>query len=169
MKKIFLTQGKSALVDDGDYEKLKRFKWHAQHQRCGNWYAARNINRNGKHEIQYMHNAISKSRADTQTDHADGDGLHNWRNNLREITRGQNQHNQKVRTGKKSSRFKGVYWHKPSERWVSQITIDGKTQALGYFKDEVDAANAYDDAAMEHFGEFARLNFESLSVKIKVE
>ena len=37
--------------------------------------------------------------------------------------------------------------------------VDGKLIHLGYFIDEMDAASAYDEAAMKYHGDFARLNF----------
>ena len=37
--------------------------------------------------------------------------------------------------------------------------MDGKNRSLGRFRDELAAAEAYDEAARELFGEYARLNF----------
>lgn len=42
MKAIQLTQGKVAIVDDDDFEKVNKFKWYALLSR-GRFYAARNI------------------------------------------------------------------------------------------------------------------------------
>ncbi|MGN6725534.1 MAG: MerR family DNA-binding transcriptional regulator [Tepidisphaeraceae bacterium] len=58
-----------------------------------------------------------------------------------------------------SSRFKGVCWDKRRERWIAQIKKDGVSRSLGGFHDELAAAEAYDEAARELFGEHARLNF----------
>jgi hypothetical protein len=33
----------------------------------------------------------------------------------------------------KSSKYKGVCWHKRRQRWVATITLDGRRKHLGYF------------------------------------
>ncbi|HEV2294949.1 MAG TPA: HNH endonuclease [Tepidisphaeraceae bacterium] len=58
-----------------------------------------------------------------------------------------------------TSRFKGVCWETRRERWFARIKKGGVTRRLGYFGDEIAAAQAYDEAASELFGEHARLNF----------
>ena len=58
-----------------------------------------------------------------------------------------------------SSQFKGVGWNAKNGKWKSTIHAKGKAHHLGFFSDETDAAKAYDDAAREHFGEHAWLNF----------
>jgi hypothetical protein len=58
-----------------------------------------------------------------------------------------------------TSGFKGVWWNKKAEKWKGQIQVDGKKIHLGLFSDPTVAARAYDEAATEHFGEFAHLNF----------
>jgi hypothetical protein len=58
-----------------------------------------------------------------------------------------------------TSQFVGVNLYKPSRRWDSRITHQGKRIKLGRFDSEIEAAKAYDEAAKKYFGEFARLNF----------
>ena len=58
-----------------------------------------------------------------------------------------------------SSKYKGVSWSSQYQAWRACIMLDGKTKFLGRFWEEEDAAHAYDDAAREHFGEYAFLNF----------
>jgi hypothetical protein len=58
-----------------------------------------------------------------------------------------------------TSRFKGVYWHARMKRWRAAIHVARKKRYLGRFHDEIAAAQAYDEAARELFGEHARLNF----------
>ena len=58
-----------------------------------------------------------------------------------------------------TSRFKGVSWDAPRERWNVQIRKEGVSKNVGRFYDELHAAEAYDAAARELFGEHARLNF----------
>lgn len=57
-----------------------------------------------------------------------------------------------------SSIYKGVIWDEQRGKWRSRIEINGKRKHLGYFESEVDAADAYDKAAVELFGSFAKLN-----------
>lgn len=92
-----------------------------------------------------------------ETDHKDHDGLNNQRLNLRDATRSQNHANQQPQI-KGSSRFKGVYWHKMGRKWLAQIVIKGHRHYLGLYVLEEDAARAYDQAALEAFGEYACLN-----------
>ena len=124
------------------------------------WYAARHSSRkNGKQTTIQMHRLLLglKPGDSRESDHKDGNGLNNRRNNLRIATRAQNQHNQRPQKG--TSRFKGVCWHRDAAKWQAQIQIERRKIHLGYFDSEIEATRAYDAAARNHFGEFARLNF----------
>lgn len=90
-------------------------------------------------------------------DHINGIKSDNRISNLREVTRSQNLQNQRVRKG--TSNFKGVTWDKGMKSWLVQIRLDKVNRRVGFFANEVDAARAYDEAAANLFGEFARLNF----------
>lgn len=159
MKEIKLTQGKVALVDDEDFEELNRFKWQA-HKSGKTFYAARRMVDEGKRKFLTMHQSILNPIVGFKTDHKDGNGLHNWRSNLRYATHSQNVANAPKRKGAISI-FKGV---SPlptyiNARWVAYIRVNGEGKYLGCFANETDAAVAYDKAAREFFGEFARTNF----------
>ena len=52
-----------------------------------------------------------------------------------------------------------TYKNKTYSYIVAYIRVNGKQIFLGNFSNKVEAANAYDDAARIHFGEFARTNF----------
>lgn len=160
MKEIPLTRGKVALVNDEDYEVLGKHKWTAHS--CG--YAYREVKGPGVARVAVlMHRVIvelasgSPIPAKMQVDHINGDRLDNTRANLRLATQSQNNANSKKRAGR--SRYRGIAWYKPYEKWMVRLTNEGKNYFLGYYHDEQDAARAYDKAAREHFGEFARLNF----------
>ena len=92
------------------------------------------------------------------TDHINGDGLDNRKQNLRICTHAENLRNRRL--GKNNtSGYKGVSWHKLHKLWYAHISHNKKLMSLGYFKDKEEAAKAYDRKAIELFGEFAKLNF----------
>jgi hypothetical protein len=153
--------GRVALVDDGDFALIAQHRWHVREQvplagRQDGPYAITNVKRDdGCRTTLFMHCLIMGR---TGIDHEDGDGLNNQRSNLRVATHGQNMHNRRPNAGHSSS-YKGVSWYPNKGKWLARITLDGHRRCLGYFADEVSAALAYDDAAREAFGEFARPNF----------
>lgn len=159
MKQIKLTQGKFALVDDVDYEWLNQWKWCV----CGGGttlYAMRNVMKNKETEHIKMHRVIlGLRRGDGKmVDHVDRNGLNNQRSNIRICTKAQNAHNSCRANGK--SKYKGVTREKRYGLWQVTITIRKDRRIhIGYFKDEIAAARAYDIAAIQYFGEFARPNF----------
>ena len=150
MKKITLTQGKFAIVDSADYIWLNQRKWYAAKVGEYNWYACRSVN--GK--VVYMHNVIMGAK---WLDHENGNGLDNWRSNLRKCTHQQNQRNKRL-PSHNTSGYRGVTWHKQAGKWVAQIIVDGKCISCGVYDDKKEAAIAYDKKAIELFGEFARTN-----------
>lgn len=95
-------------------------------------------------------------------DHIDGNKLNNDISNLRAATliqNGMNQKKHKSMNGKAtSSDYKGVTWDKQREKWRARISIEGKLKHLGRFTNEIEAAKAYNTAAIKHFGDYACLN-----------
>jgi RAV-like factor len=59
---------------------------------------------------------------------------------------------------RRQAKFKGICKTR-SNKWAAQITIGGQTTHIGTFLTEDDAARAYDNKAVEAFGEFAQTNF----------
>jgi len=158
MKEIELTQGKIALVDDGDFEWLNQYKWHAA-KGGRTYYAVRKKKIDGKEQRLLMHRIILNTPKNKQSDHKDLNGLNNQRYNLRICTPQENMMNREYYTDG-YSKFKGVSWDKARSKWRSYICINYKFIPLGRFISEIDAALAYDKACKRLFGEFARLNFK---------
>lgn len=159
MKEIILTQGKVALVDDADYEGLSKHDWYAI-KSGSKFYAVRQVAVGPyKQRTIRMHRQLMGCPEAMEVDHENGDGLANWRDNLRVCTHAQNQAASKTKRAGTSSRFRGVSWYKRGKCWHAQIKFEGKQIFLGYFKVEEDAARAYDRASPQFFGEFAQFNF----------
>ena len=91
-----------------------------------------------------------------EVDHRDRNKLNNKLENLRLATRTQNNGNRDTTYG--TSQFKGVYFDKQTGKWRAEIRYQKKRKRLGRFLNELDAAKAYDRAAKELFGEFAKCN-----------
>ena len=156
MKEIQLSQGKIAIVDDEDYERLNAFKWHAVHGKT-TWYAIRNSSYlAGKRKTIKMHREIMNAYKGDQVDHRNGDGLDNQKYNLRLATNQQNQFNQKKAHKDNKLGIKGVRWEERRKKFTAQIQINGKSIHLGCFNVLGDADSAYRIAEEKHFGEFAR-------------
>lgn len=154
-RRIPLSSGQFALVDPIDFRRVMKFKWSysksAQDEQgyACTWAGGKKI---------YLHRFITDAPKGMEVDHEDGDRLNNCRGNLRVATRKQNAANASRWRRPKHSRFKGVSRDRGG-RWFAQIMKDGKNNHLGVFDSEEQAARAYDAAARELFGDFARTNF----------
>jgi hypothetical protein len=156
VKTVPLLHQPTTLVDDEDYEHVVAAgPWHFAI--CdGKFYARRHVKGpDGKTTTEGMHTFLTGWAL---VDHKNGDGLDNTRANLRPATPGQNVANQRI-SRRNTSGFKGVNLHKFSGLWRASIGFRGKSRHLGYFHSPEDAARAYDAAAADLFGEFARPNF----------
>jgi hypothetical protein len=155
-KQIQLTHGKVAIVDDEDFEYLNQWKWHFFN------YAKRTtcfVKPGGKQGFKavFMHKIIVPAPIGFQVDHINGDKLDNRKSNLRICSISDNNKN----VGKRShntSGFKGVYWHKGTGKWISYIRANGQRMHLGCFECKIQAAIAYNEAALKYHGKFANLN-----------
>jgi len=156
-KKIKLSQGLFAVVDEQDYQQLNQYNWSAT--RMGtkdNFYAVRSIRENGRKHSVLMHRLIL-GFPPSEVDHRDGNGLNNCRRNIRPATSRQNKQNRKKSLGL-SSKFKGVAFDKSRTLWIATIRINGTQVNLGRYKTQRKAALSYNRAAKEAFKEFAALN-----------
>ncbi len=148
-----LKQKKVALVDDEDFEELSRYKWYV----AGGWntfYARRSASLQDKSVL--MHRLIMQTPEGMQTDHKNGDGLDNRRENLRVCTRSQNRMNS-GRQANNTSGYKGVNLEKSVGKWRARIMVSGKHKSLGLFTTKEEAYAAYCVACVKFHGEFAVL------------
>lgn len=159
MKCVPLTQGKVALVDDEDFERVSKHKWQfLNFRKTGKGYATRSVWEGERRVTQFMHVFILGKQDGTQVDHRDQDKLNNQRSNLRRCTNVQNGQNRKIQNH--STAFKGVHFLRATGKFQCHINVNKKQNYLGSFDDPIEAALSYDKAALKHFGEFSRLNFQ---------
>lgn len=152
MAQILLKHG-IALVDDDDYDRVAAAGQWFSYRNRNTHYAFRNITVDGRHTTQALHTFLTGYR---MTDHVNGNGLDNRRANLREVTHASNGANRRVGSNSTTG-LKGV-WPTGSGRFAAAIKHQGKRTHLGRFDTAREAADAYDAAAKELFGPYARLN-----------
>ena len=155
---IHMKHGYVAVIDEEDLPLVEGYAWHA-HPINQNGYARPPYPRapipgtRGWGKIS-LHHLLLNPEPGYLGDHIDGDPWNNRRSNLRICTTSQNQQN-RIHLTTNTSGYRGVSWSSQKRRWRARVA----QRSIGYFKTKEEAARAYDDAAREEFGEFARLNF----------
>jgi len=156
MKKIQLSRGYEALVDDDDYDRISKYTW-AITTTLNHKYATRYANINGRRTRVSMHREILGLHGEKiLVDHIDRDGLNNQKCNLRLCAHRQNSMNRISSRG--TSKYKGVSWNSLRKKWRAVIGYKGYVKHLGFFDSEEEAAKKYNKEAANVFGEFALLN-----------
>lgn len=143
------------IIDAEDYEKCKEYKWCLMSMHPRGRYVMNNTV--GK-LAQFILGV--KTSVNNHLDHINGDTLDNRKSNLRVITNQQNQLKKKIQVNNRSG-YRGVHWYQnpgKTSAWEAHIRFNKKGYFLGRFKSKHDAAKAYNEKAIELFGEFAVLN-----------
>lgn len=153
MKFFLLSNGKEAIVDDEDFERVNKLAWHQN----SNGYIANCTRINGKTVVTKLHHFILNNERSRKNpvDHINRNQLDNRRENLRICTASDNAYNRTFNFKNKTSNYRGVYKIKSCKKWYAKI----KRLHLGVTENEKEAAMLYDKKAKELFGEFAILNF----------
>ena len=105
----------------------------------------------------FLHRIVMGAKQGEMVDHIDGNGLNNKKENLQIANHSLNRQRTKRTQGQ--SKYKGISFKKNSKRIQSKIWHNNKCYYLGSFKNEIDAAKAYDEAALKLFGPTAVINF----------
>ena len=143
MKTIELTQGQTAIIDDGEFAKISKHRWFAFYN-GRTFYAMRNRSKKSiKSGRMPMANQIMDCPSGFEVDHKNHNTLDNQRCNLRICTHQQNMQSNPPIGG--TSKYKGVSWNKCHKKWRARVKMNGKEYFLGYFDNEIDAARAYDN------------------------
>lgn len=149
--------GKFAMVDEADFDYLNKFSWWLG----ANGYVYGRIDSSRK--MVLMHRCILATNKGMEVDHINSDRLDNQRSNLREATRQEQLFNCKKRSNAVTSIYRGVSLDRKKNLWIAQIKKKNdngvsKNFYLGAFKHELDAVLRYNIAAIDLFGEYAKIN-----------
>ncbi len=157
---IPLSKGYEAIVDAADIALVDGLNWCAQISLSGLVYAVSGGG-NGIRQIRMHRIILGLNDDELEGDHQDGSTLNNKRNNLRVCTRAQNAMNRGLFQSSTTG-AKGVTWVRDhGGKYRAQIMVDGVHRYLGYFDTINEASGAYQAAASEAFGEFARIDWDN--------
>lgn len=146
-RKIPLTKGLFAIVDDFNYEVLCKYNWSVSGTEKRR-YAVR-YKKESKKNV-YMHREIVNANENkTIIDHINGNGLDNRIGNLRIVTKSENSRAFKLKKENSTSKYRGVFKPKSTQKWRARITLGGIDKHIGYYKTEIEAAMAYNKKAIE--------------------
>jgi HNH endonuclease/AP2 domain len=150
------------MVDDKLYEWLQKWHWAraSQGRHPDEFYVGRYVREGKKVRVIYLHRVVMKVLDERLVDHIDGNRLNNTKTNLRIATHQQNSMNRQPTRGRDIP-YRGVSLEKRLGKYRAQIKAEGRIVVIGFFTTMEDAAKAYDDAARQYYGEFARLNFSA--------
>lgn len=140
------------LIDEADFPVVRQHRWWAKPGHTTT-YIQTNIDR----RTVRLHRLLLNAAPGRVVDHINLNGLDNRRENLRLCTDGQNKANGRLRRDNTSG-YRGVYWNSSANKWQAYISVNSKRLYLGVYSDPWAAAIAYNEAALRHFGEFARTN-----------
>ena len=154
MIKLYLTNGGFTLIDKKDWGRVSKYKW-CKYQHHNTIYVRNTDRKNGK---IFLHRFIINAQDNDVVDHINGNGLDNRKCNLRICTNQQNIFNSCAHKDSFYSDYKGISYDRSRKKWVAQLTFNYKRVLSRRFNNEIEAAKAYNIAAIKYFGKYAYLN-----------
>ncbi len=149
---------KEVYYDDEDEELVMRYTWGIKKFKKDLYYCLTYPLVNGKYRVRRLHRLILGLEDSKKfVDHINHNGLDNRKENLRLVTITQNNRNSRALI-KKPSLYKGVTFREKDGKWRARIMVNKKSIHLGYFTSEIEAAIAYNNAALLYFREYAYTN-----------
>ena len=142
----YTSKGDEFYFDLDDYNLIKDYCWFSSHD-----YICTLIDG----EIVPIYRVVlNVTNPQMLVDHRNHNKADNRKNNLRIATDSQNNMN-KSKQSNNTSGVTGVVWYKFTNKWKSQIKINGKNIHLGYFSNFNDAVKARKEAEEKYFGEYS--------------
>ena len=150
MKEIQLRNSPlKAIIDDDDFECVSQYKWTLQSGGYVRTFVGKSV--------LYLHRLVMGASGKLEIDHIDRNKLDCRKSNLRFATRTQNSANKDCNKGN-PIKVKGVRWDDTRNKYLARIGYDGITKNLGRYVNLIDAARAYNEAAIRIYGEYANIN-----------
>lgn len=151
IKILKMSKNEKCLISQEDYNLLSSYKWHKNIQ----GYASARIN--GK--LLLMHRFLLNPKTNLTVDHINGNKLDNRRINLRILEKQQNNENKTKKMKGATSTFFGVFFEKRSQKYISNIIVNGKKIYLGKYINEKEAAIIRDRYIIQNNLNHMQLNF----------
>jgi hypothetical protein len=108
----------------------------------------------GRYPVHKIVWAMHHGQLPDLVDHINGDRQDNRIENLRAVTKRENNFNKRVRSDN-STGITGVRWHSQRKKWNARIKVDGVDRSLGMYKEMRDAERARLAAELKYFGEYS--------------
>jgi len=151
----------SVLVDEEDYQTLRLWEYGLSRIIGLDTTYIQTYKKGKRGYLHRLIMGVSDAPTSIFVDHIDHNGLNNSRTNLRITNNKGNQRNSRKRLStKRTSSYKGVYFSHNNKMnpWLASIHLSDSRTHLGYYRTEIEAAHAYNKAAIEHFGDMANPN-----------
>jgi hypothetical protein len=151
------------IIDSDDYNKIKYSCWNLAYSNTVKRFSyvfTKAYNPEGKRISILIHHKILGNKEGLEIDHINGNVFDNRKCNLRFCTHSENSKNRTKFKILQNKKFKGVSLNKNDniKSWSAQIGYNGKVIFLGTFYSEIEAAQAYNEAALKYHAEYSNLN-----------